>query len=763
MGRRRGYGDAGREARGRKVLTKVAALYHREMLADTAGRKVLEAAGFPGASVISDFKIGYANGALLKLVPEGDDLEGALKGLGLLDSEGREVLEGCVVLPWFGEGGECLGMAGVRMETGEEVYLPPVPEGVWNRTAARLNRFIIVTPSILEALRLYAQGYREAIPLWGKDGLTQEHLALMFRSGTKEAVLTFDASGKVVSALRQEGVEVRKVELPSWPWKQEELRVLFPKAERSLTPEGMVERTGAGFTARYQNRCYRVKGVEKGPVKLRASIQAYKAGAEGRFHLDVVEMYSQRGRMQYAKGASALLGEDAEEVLADLGRILPMAEEFTTTVEEGVKGKEMGQEEREEALAFLRDPALLERIEEDFEACGLSGEGANKLTGYLAAVSRKLEEPLAVLIQSRSAAGKSTLQEAILRFVPPEDYVKYTRLTGQALFYADETGLSHKLIAIEEEAGAREAGYSIRNLQSSKVLSIATTEKDQATGKMRTVEYRVKGPVALMLTTTSVDMDYETQNRFLILTIDESRGMTERILARQRDMETLEGLKVRREREGIERRHQNAQRLLRPLAVVNPHAPGLTFPANTLRARRDHRKYLGLIRVIAFLHQHQREVKTYTPEGGGEAVEYVEVEPGDIEKANRLSGEVLGRTLDEVSAPGRALLTEIRRMVGEKAGKGGDPRGEGVPQTPRGVGALHDPRSEGVQEVRFTRRDIRAYTGWSDFQVRTHLGELEELEYVWAVTGRRGKEYVYELAEGEDQSRLGGLVGAGAG
>jgi len=79
------------------------------------------------------------------------------------------------------------------------------------------------------------------------------------------------------------------------------------------------------------------------------------------------------------------------------------------------------------------------------------------------------------------------------------------------------------------------------------------------------------------------------------------------------------------------------------------------------------------------------------------------------------------------------------------------------------VGALHDPRSEGVQEVRFTRRDIRAYTGWSDFQVRTHLGELEELEYVWAVTGRRGKEYVYELAEGEDQSRLGGLVGAGAG
>ena len=57
--------------------------------------------------------------------------------------------------------------------------------------------------------------------------------------------------------------------------------------------------------------------------------------------------------------------------------------------------------------------------------------------------------------------------------------------------------------------------------------------------------------------------------------------------------------------------HQNAQRLLKPLAVVNPYAPKLTFPAHTLRARRDHKKYLGLIRSMAFLHQYQREVKTH--------------------------------------------------------------------------------------------------------------------------------------------------------
>ncbi|MCP4255192.1 MAG: hypothetical protein GY775_17650, partial [Candidatus Scalindua sp.] len=42
-------------------------------------------------------------------------------------------------------------------------------------------------------------------------------------------------------------------------------------------------------------------------------------------------------------------------------------------------------------------------------------------------------------------------------------------------------------------------------------------------------------------------------------------------------------------------------------------------------------------------------------------------------------------------------------------------------------------------------REIREYTGWSDFQVKTHIRELEELEYLYSVSGKRGKEYVYEL------------------
>ena len=729
-----------------KILGRVAAWYREGFVNHPKAQEYLRARGVTDEALWEAFQVGYAVGNLSTTVSPGSELEGELKALGVLDQEGQEVLKGCVVFPWYGEGdpqngGECQGLMGVSFVTGEEVYLAGEPVGVWNHSAAKASRSLILTSSILEAMLLYQSGFREVIPLWGEGGqtapgLTQEHLGLLSRCGVKEVTLTFAAGEEVLAALRGEEVAVKVVKLPALPAPVGELAKLLPRSVVGVAAnETPVEKTATGFNVRYGERCWEVKGIERGPVKLKVSLCLRLNGKKEPMCLNVVDLYSERGRDQYAKKANGQLGVEEETVTGDMGKLIALVEGWERKKTEGPKREAMTEEEKGQALALLKDPKLLSRILSDFEACGLEGEEANKLTGYLAAVSRKLEEPLAVLVQSRSAAGKSALQEAILRFVPEEDYVKYTRLTGQALFYADETGLSHKIIAIEEEAGAREASYSIRNLQSSKKLSIATTEKDPVTGKMKTVEYKVEGPVAMMLTTTAVDMDFETQNRFLTLTIDESKGMTERILTQQREGETLQGLKNRRERDRLARIHQNAQRLLRPLTVVNPYAPKLAFPANSLRARRDHKKYLGLIRAVAFLHQYQREVKTHQdgePGGAMETLSYIEVTPFDIEQANKLASRVLGQTLEELSAPGRALLAVIRGMVKGNAKKG--------------------------KEYRFTRREVREAAGWSDFAGKTHLGELEDLEYLFTVAGRKGKEYVYELAEAKEPM-LEGLVG----
>ena len=113
-------------------------------------------------------------------------------------------------------------------------------------------------------------------------------------------------------------------------------------------------------------------------------------------------------------------------VKQDLGRLLLKLEALQDeTITQALAPKAtaavaMSDPDREAALALLRAPDLIDRIAGDLTAAGLVGERINKLVGYLAAVSRKLDRPLAVLVQSSSAAGKSSLMEAILATSSPE-------------------------------------------------------------------------------------------------------------------------------------------------------------------------------------------------------------------------------------------------------------------------------------------------------------------------------------------------------
>ena len=75
------------------------------------------------------------------------------------------------------------------------------------------------------------------------------------------------------------------------------------------------------------------------------------------------------------------------------------------------------------------------------------------------------------MVQSSSAAGKSTLMEAVLAFMPAEDKVQYSAMTGQSLFYMGEMDLKHKILALAEEAGAARASYALKLLQSEGTLS----------------------------------------------------------------------------------------------------------------------------------------------------------------------------------------------------------------------------------------------------------------------------------------------------
>ena len=718
----------------------------------------------------------------------GAELRGRLQNAGILRESGHEHFSGSVVIPIIDPAGDVAGIYGrkitpkLREGTALHTYLPGPHRGVWNEIALQVSKQIILCESLIDALTFWCAGFRNVTTSYGVNGFTDDHRAAIAKHATKQVWIAYDRDDagdaaaarlseellglgiecfrvlfpkgmdaneyalKVTPAAKSLGLLINQaqwlgkgkapattrvealaapveIEPPAPPAAKEENLPLAVPAPFAPAGDVPTEVRGEEIFITLGDRRYRVRGLAKNlsHEMMKVNILVTRQDA---FHVDTLDLYTSRQRVVFTKQASDEIAVPEETLKRDLGLVLGKLEELQDAqIKKALDPKqaeeEMSEEDRAAALELLRDPNLLDRILEDFERCGLVGEETNKKVAYLAAVSRHLETPLAVVVQSSSAAGKSSLMDAVLQFVPENERIHYSAMTGQSLFYMGEMDLKHKVLAIAEEEGAARAAYALKLLQSEGSLSIASTGKDPATGRLVTHQYRVEGPVMIFLTTTAIDLDEELLNRCLVLTVNEEREQTQAIHRRQRQQQTLDGLLQRQERRAIWRRHQNAQRLLKPLLVANPRAIDLTFPDRLTRMRRDHMKYLTLIRAIAFLHQHQRAVKT---ERG---VSYIEATENDVETADRLMDELLGRSLDELPPQTRRLLGLIEEMVKEKC--------EQLKMEQR--------------EFRFSRRDVRERTGWGPTQMKIHLHRLEELEYLTVHQGGRGLSFEYELVK----------------
>jgi predicted transcriptional regulator len=470
-------------------------------------------------------------------------------------------------------------------------------------------------------------------------------------------------------------------------------------------------------------RRWRVRHIPKvaSPGSLRVNVMV---GSGERFHVDTVDLYSAKQRAGFTEAAATELRCDRDAIKAELGQLLLATEDaqaaaITPPPTEAVAA--MSAAEREAALSLLTAPDLMDQVTDAFTTLGVVGEHTSATTAWLTLTSRLSDRPLGAVIQSSSSAGKSTLADAALALMPTEATVAYSAMTGQALYYLGECDLAHKVLSIAEEEGAARASYALKLLVSEGRLSIAAAGKDPLSGRLVTNTYEVTGPVALLMTTTSAELDEELANRLLVLAVDEGRHQTRAVHVAQRHAETLEGLVARARRADVMARHANAQRLLSPVAVVNPHAPTLGFSDRSTRNRRDNAKYLGLIRAVALAHQHQRSPKQVEVEG--KTVTYIEATDTDVALAEQLCGHVLDTTSDELSPATRNLLSCIADFTATNGS-------------------------------RFTRRALRDATGLGDSQLKVHLARLVDLEYV--AVERAGPSTSYELVGDGGSDRPGG-------
>ena len=711
----------------------------------------------------------------------------------------------------------------LRKGTPKHLYLPGEHKGVFNQEGLKLDMEVVLCESIIDALTFWNHGFRNVTCSYGTGGFTNDIMQAFKANNIKRVLIAYDrdeAGNKAAKELSKKlnaqnldsyrilfpkdmdaneyalnvgspqqalakvirtaqwmgnGVAPQKKAEPAEPAispssneatevnktplavKSEGTYSLRAK-EQATEPKARVMPQSAGDSElddlsieiddhevdiQIEMRTYRVRGMNKNMSYEQLKINLL-VSCDGNYYIDILDLYHAKARTSYIKQASTELGMESNIIKKDLGKILMRLELLQEEQILAVHNKQkthtptLTELEYQDAMELLKAPNLLDRITEDLTKSGIIGENTNKLTAYLGCVSRKLDKPLAIIIQSTSAAGKSTLMDAVIEMMPMNEKVQYSAMTGQSLFYMGETSLMNKILAVSEEEGAHNASYALKLLQSEGKITIASTGKDETTGNMETKEYSVQGPVMLFMTTTAIDIDEELMNRCLVLTVNESREQTQAIHNIQRNALTLDGLKSNTRKQQIIQTHQNAQSLIKSLKVVNPYADKLTFMSNKTRTRRDHMKYLSLISSIALIHQHQREIKSIT--SNDEIIQYIEVEISDIKWANKLAHIILGRTLDELPPQTRTLLNHIKDMV-QKQGK-----------------------TQGIEQCdyRFSRRDIREYSSWSDSQLKTHCGRLSDMEYLIVHKGGRGQSIVYELAfdgqSNENSSHMMGLI-----
>ncbi len=726
--------------------------YKKSLLKSPAANNYLKSRGFTDYSLYERFGLGFADGSLLTRISEKQKEE--LKILGIITDKGREFFSGCITVPLIDEAGKVLSFYGRAINNSKKIkhlYSPGEHKGLVNRKAAVVYREeIILTESVIDAISLIQTGIENVIPCYGVNGFTYEHLSLLKNERVKTVVIAFDAdtagrdgSEKLSDKLIKEGFSVKIIEPPAGKdWneglikglKKEEIttilhqtKVLKPKEE--VKEDFIAKKEGQKYLFTISGVSYRLLGVKEMFVStLRVNIRAEKLEeTDTGKYLDNVDLYSARSRSLFSSGVSHVLTIETVRIEKDLIRIVEYLEterdKKLLTNDEAIP--ELTEEEKRLGMEFLCDPDIFNRIVSDTEVLGYVGEAINKQLIYLAASSRKLPDPISVIVVSQSSAGKSYLIDTVKKLIPPEEVVSMTSLSDQALNYLDEDALLHKFLVMGEAVHSEAVEHQLREMLSAHELSRLVTMKDPKTGELRSRMVRKEVIVSAVMSTTNNNINPENASRSFVVNTDESEEQTRAIHATQRKKYSVERFT---EKENlipvIIKTHYAAQRLLTMRIIVNPFAVLLDFPSSLMRSRRDHERFIDLISSVCFLRQFQKE-NTTTPDG----VIYIECDLDDYKTAYGIMIHILPSTLTNFPKSAGQLYKAVRSIIRKKA------------------------KEDNLlpSEVSVSQREIREASEFTQRFIKRYMKVLIDYEYLKSGgMGIRGSRNSYRLYADED-------------
>lgn len=298
------------------------------------------------------------------------------------------------------------------------------------------------------------------------------------------------------------------------------------------------------------------------------------------------------------------------------------------------------------ADAFSRCKSLAEskniivEFLKEIKTLGLVGEKKNAAILYLTMVSRLLDKPVSVAVKGQSSAGKSNLVDLVLSFFPTGSHYTSTAVSETALIHEEES-LEHKILVVHELAGVGDkdskALYFLRQLMSGGSITYRVVQETQKGGHT-TVKKEKQGPVAVITTTTLVNLLVDIETRFFSISVDESARQTKAILATYGDNNAF------KQPNFIWRELQNWLKLITTVQgaykVNVPFVKALSdlLPERVdrvVRIRRDFRNFIGLIKAHAILHQINREIRN----------EYIQANFDDYEVVRTIIGDIFAQGL----------------------------------------------------------------------------------------------------------------------
>ena len=396
---------------------------------------------------------------------------------------------------------------------------------------------------------------------------------------------------------------------------------------------------------------------------------------------------------------------------------LEESQQEETEQEESTRREEQapqpGTERYKRAMELLRNSDILEKAAEDMQFLGHVGEITTKRLALICALSARSGRPIQPSTHAQSSAGKNALWDTTLSLLPEEMVVRRSGLTAKALFRT-EADLKGAVLYLQEVAGSEDANYSIRVMQSDGRLEYEATEK-MPDGSMKNVVYRTEGPTVILQTTTKNHLHPENETRVFPIYIDESEEQTGRIV--ESILKDAAGGGVNSaERERVRERWHDAIRLLEPdQEVVIPYAERVEIPKSPIRIRRDARRLLDVVRVIAWLHQHGRE--------HDEAGRIVATD-ADFHAALGLVSESLTRAWQTLTPSEETVLRAIKELP------------------------------EQLRTTGFRRRDLKV-PNVSDRRIKEVLKSLTDTGYL-DCDGRQGPQgYSYTVAREAEEVSLG--------